>query len=83
MESDASNKIKVILFATIKEIAGWDERFFTIKVNEIKVYEIWKLINCKLPKESIIVALNKEITDMDSFIQPGDELAFMPIFTGG
>lgn len=83
MESDASNKIKVILFATIKEIAGWNERFFTVKDNEIKVYEIWKLINCKLPKESIIVAINKEITDMDSFIHPGDELAFMPIFTGG
>ena len=50
---------------------------------EMKVNSIWDLINCDLPKENFIVAVNDEIVDMDSSINTGDEVAFMPIFTGG
>jgi len=41
------------------------------------------LINSNLPQDNIIVSINQEITDMDAKINPDDEVAFMPMFTGG
>ena len=83
MENKKSNRIKVILLSSIAENLGWNEKYFTIKNTETKAYSIWNLINSKYPKENIIVAINQELTDMNATINPDDEVAFMPIFTGG
>jgi len=84
MGIESCNKIKVILFASLEEDMGWKEKILRIDNNvEMKVNSIWDLINCDLPKENFIVAVNDEIVDMDSLINTGDEVAFMPIFTGG
>ena len=84
MGIESCNKIKVILFASLEEDMGWKEKILRIDDNvEMKVNSIWDLINCDLPKENFIVAVNDEIVDMDSSINTGDEVAFMPIFTGG
>ena len=84
MGIEGCNKIKVILFASLEEDMGWKEKILRIDNNvEMKVNSIWDLINCDLPKENFIVAVNDEIVDMDSSINTGDEVAFMPIFTGG
>ena len=84
MGIESCNKIKVILFASLEEDMGWKEKILRIDNNvEMKVNSIWDLINCDLPKENFIVAINDEIVDMDSSINTGDEVAFMPIFTGG
>ncbi len=55
----------------------------TEKSNKIKVFSVWNLINSNLPQDNIIVSINQEITDMDAMINPDDEVAFMPMFTGG
>ena len=84
MGIESCNKIKVILFASLEEDMGWKEKILRIDNNvEMKVNSIWDLLNCDLPKENFIVAVNDEIVDMDSSINTGDEVAFMPIFTGG
>ena len=83
MESEKSNKIKVVLLSSIAEDLGWNEKFLTIEGSHMKVFSVWKLINSKLPQDNIIVAINQEITDMDAKINPNDEVAFMPMFTGG
>ena len=83
METKKSNKIKVILLSSIAEDLGWNERFLTIEGSQMKVFSVWKLINSNLPKDNIIVSINQEITDMDAMINPDDEVAFMPMFTGG
>ena len=84
MGIESCNKIKVILFASLEEDMGWKEKILRIDNNvEMKVNSIWDLINCDLPKENFIAAVNDEIVDMDSSINTGDEVAFMPIFTGG
>ena len=83
MESEKSNKIKVVLLSSIAEDLGWNEKFLTIEGSHMKVFSVWKLINSKLPQDNIIVSINQEITDMDAKINPDDEVAFMPIFTGG
>ncbi len=83
MESEKSNKIKVVLLSSIAEDLGWNEKFLTIEGSEMKVCSVWKLINSSLPQDNIIVSINQEITDMDAKINPDDEVAFMPMFTGG
>jgi len=83
MESEKSNKIKVVLLSSIAEDLGWNEKFLTIEDSQMKVFSVWKLINSKLPQDNIIVSINQEITDMDATINPDDEVAFMPMFTGG
>jgi len=83
MESEKSNKIKVVLLFSIAEDLGWNEKFLTIEGFQMKVFSVWKLINSKLPQDNIIVSINQEITDMDAKINPDDEVAFMPMFTGG
>ena len=83
MESEKSNKIKVVLLSSIAEDLGWNEKFFTIEGSQMKVISVWNLINSNLPQDNIIVSINQEITDMDAMINPDDEVAFMPMFTGG
>ena len=83
MESEKSNKIKVVLLSSIAEDLGWHEKILTIEDSQMKASSIWKLINSKLPQDNIIVAINQEITDMEANINPDDEVAFMPVFTGG
>ena len=83
MESEKSNKIKVVLLSSIAEDLGWNEKILTIEGSQMKVFSVWKLINSNLPQDNIIVSINQEITDMDAKINPDDEVAFMPMFTGG
>jgi len=83
MESEKSNKIKVVLLSSIAEDLGWNEKFLTIEGSQMKVFFVWNLINSNLPQDNIIVSINQEITDMDAMINPADEVAFMPMFTGG
>jgi len=83
METKKSNKIKVVLLSSIAEDLGWNEKFLTIEGSHMKVFSVWNLINSNLPQDNIIVSINQEITDMDAMINPDDEVAFMPMFTGG
>ena len=83
MESEKSNKIKVVLLSSIAEDLGWNEKFLIIEGSQMKVFSVWNLINTNLPQDNIIVSINQEITDMDAMINPDDEVAFMPMFTGG
>ena len=83
MESEKSYKIKVVLLSSIAEDLGWNEKFLTIEDSEMTVFSVWNLINSKLQQDNIIVSINQEITDMQAIINPDDEVAFMPMFTGG
>jgi len=83
METKKSNKIKVVLLSSIAEDLGWNEKFLTIEESQMKVFSVWNLINSNLSQDNIIVSVNQEITDMDAMINPYDEVAFMPMFTGG
>ena len=83
MESEKSHKIKVVLLSSIAEDLGWNEKFLIIEGSQMKVFSVWNLINSNLPQDNIIVSINQEITDMDAMINPDDEVAFMPMFTGG
>ncbi len=83
MKNNAS-QIKVLLFAELSEKYGWDEKYLSLDlIEDKKAKSILKYINIKVSHESIIVAINKEISSLEATVKDNDEVAFMPIFTGG
>ena len=83
MKNNAS-QIKVLLFAELCEKYGWDEKYLSLDlIEDKKAKSILKYININVDQQSIIVAINKEISSLEATIKDNDEVAFMPIFTGG
>ena len=83
MKNNAS-QIKVLLFAELSEKYGWDEKYLSLDlIKDKKAKSILKHININLGHQSIIVAINKEISSLEATVKDNDEVAFMPIFTGG
>ncbi|MCY4084543.1 MAG: MoaD/ThiS family protein [Cyanobacteria bacterium MAG COS1_bin_9] len=60
--------LKVLLFASLRERAGYRE-----VCNQLDLG----------PLEGISIAVNQELVGADQPLQAGDELAFLPPFTGG
>ena len=83
MKNNAS-QIKVLLFAELSEKYGWDEQYLSLDlIKDKKAKSILKHININVAHQSIIVAINKEISSLEATVKDNDEVAFMPIFTGG
>ena len=83
MKNNAS-QIKVLLFAELCEKYGWDEKYLSLDlIEDKKAKSILKYININVDHKSIIVAINKEISSLEATVKDNDEVAFMPIFTGG
>lgn len=83
MKNNAS-QIKVLLFAELSEKYGWDEKYLSLDlIEDKKAKSILKYININVDQQSIIVAINKEISSLEATVKDNDEVAFMPIFTGG
>ena len=63
MKNNAS-QIKVLLFAELSEKYGWDEQYLSLDlIEDKKAKSILKHININVAHQSIIVALNKEISN--------------------
>lgn len=82
--------IKVLFFAQLAELAG--EEFTHVEYKTgltptalVKAladnYSI-ELIGA-LEDEATIVAVNQQVVERDLLLKPGDELAFLPPFSGG
>ena len=79
-----ARQIKVLLFAELSEKYGWDEQYLSLKIiKDKKAKSILKHININVAHQSIIVAINTEISSLEATVNDNDEVAFMPIFTGG
>ena len=74
--------LKVLLFASLRERAGWDERSFPFTSELSTARAVWDQLDLG-PLEGISIALNQEFVGPDQLLQAGDELAFLPPFTGG
>jgi molybdopterin converting factor subunit 1 len=80
--------IKVGFFAAIKERVGKEE--VVLDLAEGSVADIVKLLEKDIPDLSSIlrelkamVAVNHEMAGMQTTVQDGDEVAFIPPFSGG
>ena len=74
--------LKVLLFASLRERAGWADRSLPFTPGVSTAREVWNQLDLG-PLEGISIAVNQELVGADQPLQAGDELAFLPPFTGG
>lgn len=86
--------VRVRLFATLREAAGWSERLVPLAVNDDQSpctpLLLWRQLELTSHGPSarglpagLRVAINQCFALPDTPLSPGDELAFLPPITGG
>lgn len=77
-----ANVLRVLLFASLRDRAGWSERMWTCGPDPITARQLWDQLALG-SLEGISVAVNQQLVGADQELKAGDELAFLPPFTGG
>ena len=82
--------IKVLYFASIREVLGRDQDQLQVNtattvdslIDELVVIhgELWHQM---LRNKKVLVAINQTVATLDAAISEGDEIAFFPPVTGG
>lgn len=93
---EAMATVRVRLFASLREQAGWSEQLVTVQAAEATPLSLWQQL--QLPSggagntmtgtdlgwpEGIRVAINQAFAALDSPLADGDELAYLPPISGG
>ena len=92
-----STTVKVRLFASLREAAGWGEQSVRIEAWEATPLDLWRQLGLGAlsPVEGIDppggdvlpggvrVAINQQFASPQAPLAAGDELAFLPPITGG
>ena len=87
MAGQSAEKIRILLFAGLREQAGWAEQQWPSAPQRDAVLtprQLW--LKLQLPgalDQQVRVAINQQFADADTPLQPGDELAFLPPISGG
>jgi molybdopterin synthase sulfur carrier subunit len=74
--------VRVLLFASLRDRAGWAERTLPLVPERITAGQVWQQLNLG-PLQGISIAVNQQLVGADQLLNAGDELAFLPPFTGG
>ncbi|WP_392349887.1 MoaD/ThiS family protein [Parasynechococcus sp.] len=74
--------LRVLLFASLRDRAGWGERTLQLGSDAVSAAQLWSQLELG-SMQGISVAVNQELVGADQLLKPGDELAFLPPFTGG
>ena len=79
--------VRIRLFARLRDIAGKGELQQQVPQGAT-VRTIWDSLTCEFPdlkdyQASISTAVNAEYSRMDSPVNEGDEVAFLPPVSGG
>ena len=76
-------------FASLKSIAEKEEDHLDIE-NPITIDQLSDIIAKTVPKmgemireKKVLITINQEMASVDTIIQDGDEVAFLPPFSGG
>ncbi len=72
-------KVKVRLFAGLRERAGWSER----EIDASTVATVWPALDLGDEPEGLLYAVNKEYAKRDRPLVDGDEVALIPPVSGG
>lgn len=81
--------VRLKFFAMLKGLLGREEAELEIP-GEISMVELKKIIKREYPvladlidKRGILISVNQEFAGNDMIIKDGDEVAFLPPFSGG
>jgi len=75
-------EIDVKFFASLRERMGRTSDKVTLE-GEATVSDVWSQVSSEPMPSNILVAVNKEYTDLSQALKNGDEVAFFPPVTGG
>jgi len=81
--------ITIKYFASLRDIAEKEEDSLDIK-NPITIDQLSDIISKTAPKmgaiireKKVMISVNQEMASADTIIHDGDEVAFLPPFSGG
>ena len=81
--------ITIKYFASLKSIAAKEEDSLDIE-NPISIDQLSDIISKTAPKmgavireKKVMISVNQEMASADTIIRDGDEVAFLPPFSGG
>ena len=80
-------RVRVLYFAAFREAAGRDEQATELR-EQASVAELWKTLSREVPLFARFpsippAAVNREYVGVDTVLQEGDEVAFLPPVAGG
>jgi len=76
--------IKVVYFASLKELLGHSETLLPTPTSTVSVIDIWQQANPDLTIPSnTLAAVNMEYVSLEHPVIDNDEVAFFPPVTGG
>jgi molybdopterin synthase catalytic subunit/molybdopterin converting factor small subunit len=73
-------RVKVRLFAGLRERAGWGERELD---GVARVSDVWPALGLGSEPEGLLYAVNKEYAEAERDLADGDEVAIIPPVSGG
>ena len=82
MGSSAPGSIRVRLFASLREQAGWGERDWPL-AEPTTAQQMWAELGLARSLDGVRVAINQRFASADTPLESGDELAFLPPISGG
>ena len=82
MGSSAPGSIRIRLFASLREQAGWAERQWPLE-QPTTAEELWRTLELPGAMDAVRVAINQRFASAETRLQNGDELAFLPPISGG
>jgi MoaE-MoaD fusion protein len=72
-------KVRVRLFAGLRERAGWSE----LEIEASSVADVWSELGLGDEPAGLLYAVNQEYADRDRVLADGDEVAVIPPVSGG
>lgn len=80
-------RIRILLFARLRDIAGRDELEREVR-DGATLQDVWTSLAAEFPPlgrytQAISAAVNEEYARMNTAVQDGDEVAFLPPVSGG
>ena len=76
--------VRVLLFASLRDQAGWADRRVSLNDQQrCTAHQVWEQLELGDLPQMVRVAINQRLVSLDHPVHNGDELAFLPPFTGG
>src|SRR5436305_835175 len=73
-------RVKVKLFAGLRDRAGWSER----DIEDVtRVEDVWPVLSLGAEPAGLLYAVNKQYVQRDHELAEGDEVAVIPPVSGG